>query len=100
MMQMTRSEFGEEDAKMLTITTMLAHSSGEWIATDLTLPAMMRDRFDAQSVGSAITYGSAWTSLQAILGVAADDDDDANRAAGIGTKEKPKPSMGKRQSGG
>jgi hypothetical protein len=94
-MQMTRSDFGEEDAKMLTITTMLAHSSGEWIATDLTLPAMMRDRFDAQSVGSAITYGRRY-SLQAILGVAADDDDDANRAAGIGTKEEAKAVIGKK----
>ncbi len=85
-MQMTRSEFGAEDAKMLTITTILAHGSGQWIATDLTLPAMMRDRFDAQSVGSAITYARRY-GLQAILGVAADDDDDGNKAAGIGSKE-------------
>lgn len=84
-MQMTKSQFGDEDAKMLTITTILAHGSGEWISTDLTLPAMMRDRFDAQSVGSAITYGRRY-SLQAILGVAADDDDDGNGAAGVGTQ--------------
>jgi hypothetical protein len=88
-MQMTGSEFGEQDAKMLTITTMLAHSSGQWIATDLTLPAMMRDRFDSQAVGSAMTYGRRY-GLQAILGVAADDDDDGNKAAGIGTKEDVK----------
>ena len=85
-MQMTRSEFGTDDAKMLTITTMLAHSSGEWVASDLTLPAMMRDRFDAQSVGSAITYGRRY-GLQAMIGVAAEVDDDGNKAAGVGTKE-------------
>lgn len=94
-MQMTRSEFGAEDTKMLTITTMLAHGSGQWIATDLTLPAMMRDRFDAQSVGSAITYGRRY-SLQAMLGVAADSDDDGNKAAGIGSKEAVKEVIGKK----
>jgi hypothetical protein len=84
-MQMTRSEFGEDDAKMLTVTTMLAHTSGEWIASDLTLPAMMRERFDAQAVGSAITYGRRY-GLQAILGVSAEVDDDSNAAVGIGSK--------------
>jgi hypothetical protein len=94
-MQMTKSEFGAEDAKMLTITTMLAHSSGQWISTDLTLPAMMRDRFDAQSVGSAITYGRRY-SLQAILGVAEDTDDDGNSAAGVGSKAAVKEVIGKK----
>jgi hypothetical protein len=94
-MQMTRSEFGADDAKMLTITTILAHGSGQWISTDLTLPAMMRDRFDAQSVGSAITYARRY-SLQAMLGVAADDDDDGNRAAGVGSKEEVKAVIGKK----
>lgn len=85
-MQMTKSRFGEDDAKMLTITTVLAHGSGQWISTDLTLPAMMRERFDAQAVGSAMTYGRRY-GLQAILGVAADNDDDGNASAGIGSKE-------------
>lgn len=94
-MQMTRSEFGTEDAKMITITTMLAHGSGQWISTDLTLPAMMRERFDSQAVGSALTYGRRY-GLQAILGVAADEDDDGNRAAGIGSKEAVKQVIGKK----
>lgn len=93
-MQMTRSEFRDDDAKMLTITTMLAHGSGQWISTDLTLPAMMRERFDSQAVGSAMTYGRRY-GLQAILGVAADDDD-GNKAAGIGTKEDVKAVVGKK----
>jgi hypothetical protein len=85
-MQMTRSDFGQDDAKMLTVTTMLAHTSGEWIASDLALPAMMREVFNSQSVGSAITYGRRY-GLQAILGVSAEVDDDSNAAAGIGSKE-------------
>lgn len=83
--QMPHAEFGADDAKMLTLTTMLAHSSGEWISSELTLPAMMRDRFDAQSVGSAITYARRY-GLAAMTNVA-QEDDDGNRAAGTGTKE-------------
>jgi ERF superfamily len=83
--QMPHARFGEADAKELTLTTLLAHSSGEWITSDLTLPAMMRERFDAQSVGSAITYARRY-ALAAICGVA-QEDDDGNKATGIGTKE-------------
>jgi ERF superfamily len=86
--QMPHARFGTDDAKELTLTTLLAHSSGEWIASDLTLPAMMRERFDAQSVGSAITYARRY-ALAAITGVA-QEDDDGNKAAGIGTKEAAK----------
>lgn len=83
--QMPHARFSEADAKELTLTTLLAHSSGEWISSDLTLPAMMRERFDAQSVGSAITYARRY-ALAAITGVA-QEDDDGNRAAGMGTKQ-------------
>jgi ERF superfamily len=82
--QMPHAEFGPEDAKMMTLTTMLAHSSGEWMASELTLPAMMRDRFDAQSVGSAITYARRY-GLAAMTNVA-QEDDDGNKASGIGTQ--------------
>lgn len=84
--QMPRSEFGESEAKMLHLTTMLAHNSGEWISCDLSMPAIMRDRFDAQSVGSAVTYARRY-SLQSMLGIAAEADDDGNAAVGKGTVE-------------
>lgn len=84
-MQMPHAKFGTEDTKELTVTTLLAHSSGEWIATDLSLPAMMRERFDAQSLGSACTYGRRY-ALAAILNVA-QEDDDGNKASGVGTKQ-------------
>ena len=63
---------------------MLAHTSGEWISETLHLPATMRDRFDAQSVGSSQTYGRRY-AMQAILGVAAEIDDDATAAVGNGS---------------
>jgi hypothetical protein len=52
------------------ITSMLAHSSGEFMAFDISFPAWQdtRDgaRFDAQTIGSAITYGRRY-SYQSLL---------------------------------
>src|SRR5437879_6849164 len=35
------------DGQMVTITTRLQHKSGQWYESDLTLPAVQRERFDA-----------------------------------------------------
>ena len=72
------------DGQMVTVTTRLQHKSGQWYESDLTLPAVQRERFDAQSVGSAITYARRY-SLQAITGLATEDDD-GNAASGIGSR--------------
>lgn len=53
------------------IETLLAHSSGEWVAETLMLPA---SKHDAQGLGSAITYARRY-GLQSIAGVAPEDDD-------------------------
>lgn len=53
------------------ITTMLVHSSGEWMRSTLHVPLGKRD---AQGVGSAITYGCRY-SLMAMLGLPPTDDD-------------------------
>lgn len=63
------------------VKTILAHCSGQWISTELMLPAAQGAKFDAQTVGSALTYARRY-ALQAILGVAADVDDDGNAASG------------------
>jgi len=70
------------------VYTMLAHKSGQFISTELFLPGTMKGkdgvtRFDAQSVGGAITYARRYT-WQALVGVAAEEDDDGNTAAGRG----------------
>jgi hypothetical protein len=75
----------ELDTQATKIETLLAHTSGQWISDELHLPATMRDRFDAQAVGSSQTYGRRY-AMQAMLGVAAFDDD-GNAAAGVGSKE-------------
>lgn len=66
------------DGQNVTITTMILHTSGEWLKTDaLTLRAQQAT---PQGAGSAITYGRRY-SLSAALGVAWDDDDDGNAAS-------------------
>lgn len=62
------------DGEDVAITTRLMHDSGEWIESTLPLPV---DRMGGiQGVGSAITYGRRY-GLQAMLGIASDDDDGA-----------------------
>lgn len=53
------------------VTTILSHTSGQFIENDLVVPIGKRD---AQGIGSAITYASRY-SLMAMLGVAPEDDD-------------------------
>jgi hypothetical protein len=73
------------EGKDVILTTLLLHSSGEWLSSSLTMPGTMRDGFTAQTIGSAVTYSRRY-ALQAIIGVAADVDDDANAASGVGSK--------------
>ena len=67
------------------ISTMLVHSSGEFIVLDA-LPMPMGNT--AQETGSAITYGRRY-QLLAALGLAADDDDDGATAAPRATTHRP-----------
>lgn len=53
------------------VTTMLVHTSGEWMRSTLHVPLGKRD---PQGVGSAITYGCRY-SLMAMLGLPPTDDD-------------------------
>jgi len=93
--QMPHAQFnGSNEDATLTLTSLMVHSSGEWISSDLTLPAMMKERLDSQSVGSAITYARRY-ALSAMTGVA-QQDDDGNSAVGIGTKEAAQ-QVGKQQ---
>ena len=76
---------GENIQWFVTMTTRLQFK-GQWMESDLSAPAYMRDRFDAQSVGSACTYLSRY-QMQNIL-VVPREDDDAVKAVGGGTHEE------------
>ncbi len=73
--------YGLEDRKLAGAFSMLAHSSGEFISTELVLPAEGKAKegalkLDAQTIAAAITYAKRY-SWQALVGVAAEEDDDA-----------------------
>ena len=75
-----------------TLDTTLLHTSGEWVSGSLRLNPV---KDDPQALGSAISYARRY-SLCALLGIVADEDDDANVAtkpevAKPKVVEKPKP---------
>lgn len=66
------------DGNDVVVTTVLMHTSGEFIESDpLRLPM---GKATAQGAGSSLTYARRY-SLCAILGIAAEEDDDANGAS-------------------
>lgn len=67
------------------VTTLLTHSSGQWIKFDPFLVPLVKR--DAHGVGSASTYAKRY-ALSAALGIAADDDDDGNAAVAAAGKAK------------
>lgn len=68
------------------VWTMLGHASGQWIRSLLIVPA---DKQTPQGMGSALTYGRRY-ALSAIVGIAADEDDDGN-ASEAQSQQQPKP---------
>jgi hypothetical protein len=73
------------DGANIIVTTMLMHSSGEWIETD---PLVLKaDKATAQGAGSAITYARRY-AVSAILGISSEDDDDGNGAEGKSLETK------------
>ena len=71
----------------ITLMTMLAHSSGQWIRGYLAMPC---DVGDPQAIGSAISYARRYAA-KAMLGLAPSEgeDDDGARATGRGAVGAP-----------
>jgi len=69
--------------------TRLLHTSGQWIASEHPLPTSGRP----QEIGSALTYARRY-SLSALIGIAADEDDDANAASAAASRSNGKDSTG------
>ena len=65
--------------KAVIITTRIIHESGEWIEEAFTMPVVAKGSKEAtpQDYGAAVTYARRY-SLAGILGVASEEDDDAN----------------------
>jgi len=59
---------------MVNLTTMLAHASGEWIASDW--PVRPAGTANPHRMGAALTYARRY-ALFALLGIAGEEDLDA-----------------------
>jgi hypothetical protein len=63
------------DGRIIHVTTILSHVSGEWISSVLALtPKAENQSVSPQAAGSAITYGRRY-ALQSMLGIVSEDDD-------------------------
>ena len=74
----------DKDAGLLRLTTVLAHSSGEWISSEWPVCAIA-DIASAQRMGSALTYARRY-ALFTLVGIAGEDDLDA---PGLDATSKP-----------
>lgn len=70
------------EAGIVSVETMLMHSSGEWLSSTISAPVTKQD---AQGVGSATSYCRRY-ALAAICGIA-QEDDDASGSIGASTKQ-------------
>lgn len=61
----------------VSVETMLAHASGEWISATFASPL---EKHTPQGLGSAVTYLRRY-GVSALLGLATEDDDDGNTAS-------------------
>lgn len=75
----------EGDGSVVTMTTMLLHTSGQWVACTGTFKPT---KADPQGLGSCITYARRY-QLCAIVGISPEDDD-GNAASGTGERATPR----------
>ena len=68
------AQFVTTAGSIVTVSTILLHSSGESLRSDLSMKA--KDE-SPQAIGSTITYGRRY-GLSAMVGISSDDDDDGN----------------------
>jgi hypothetical protein len=92
----------DQTAGMVSLTTVLAHASGEWIASDWPVCAIT-DTATPHRMGAALTYARRY-ALFTLVGIAGEDDLDApdlgGRIVEPGGSQKPAPAAGGRLNGG
>jgi ERF superfamily len=77
----------DKDAGLLRLTTVLAHSSGEWISSEWPV-CPIADMASAQRMGAALTYARRY-ALFTLVGIAGEDDLDAPDLDGGPALEPP-----------
>jgi hypothetical protein len=82
----------DQDIQSVSLTTVLAHASGEWIASDWPVCALS-DMAAPRRMGAALTYARRY-ALFTLVGIAGEDDLDAPDLGG-----QPVESSGKARNG-
>src|SRR5262245_56588233 len=80
----------DSEVGMVNLTTMLAHASGEWIASDWPV-CPISEMANPQRMGAALTYARRY-ALFTLVGIAGEDDLDAPDLCG--TPQSTKVSIG------
>jgi ERF superfamily len=89
----------DKEAGLLRLTTVLAHSSGEWISSEWPV-CRITDIASAQRMGAALTYARRY-ALFTLVGIAGEDDLDANLGGDPNpAAELPRPLDHRKQSNG
>ena len=90
----------DKEAGLLRLTTVLAHSSGEWISSEWPV-CQISDIASAQRMGAALTYARRY-ALFTLVGIAGEDDLDAPDLGGAptGAAELPGPRDGRKRANG
>src|SRR3984893_3200242 len=78
----------DKEAGLLRLTTILAHSSGEWISSEWPV-CPIADISSAQRMGAALTYARRY-ALFTLVGIAGEDDLDA---PDLGADPNPAPEL-------
>jgi hypothetical protein len=82
----------DKDAGLIRLTTVLAHSSGEWVSSDWPV-CSVGETAAPHRMGAALTYARRY-ALFTLVGIAGEDDLDAPDL-GVVVTEVPSPSNGK-----
>jgi ERF superfamily len=82
----------DQDIQTVSLTTVLAHASGEWIASDWPVCALS-EMATPRRMGAALTYARRY-ALFTLVGIAGEDDLDAPDLAGQPDEGTPKAGNG------
>jgi hypothetical protein len=82
----------DKEAGLIRLTTVLAHSSGEWVSSDWPV-CPLSDTASPHRMGAALTYARRY-ALFTLVGIAGEDDLDAPDLPGPHTPEQPSTANG------
>src|SRR4249920_3127791 len=87
----------DKEAGLLRLTTVLAHSSGEWISSEWPV-CQISDIASAQRMGAALTYARRY-ALFTLVGIAGEDDLDAPDLGAVPKPAAELPRSGSQSNG-